>query len=98
MLSTDVRQELMIKRIEQVVSVLMEEEPLFKEDFNSSEIVQHLAQVLEKNLSFEEFNTISDQSLKNRCSGIMSVQLLAKIGQDFTPEQMAIFDDAIKRK
>jgi hypothetical protein len=29
---------------------------------------------------------------------MMSVQLLAKIGEDFTPEQMAIFDDAIKQK
>jgi hypothetical protein len=38
-----VRQESMVKRIEQVVSVLMEENPLFKEDLNYSEMVKLLA-------------------------------------------------------
>ena len=45
MLSTDVRQELMIKRIKRVVSILMGEEPLFKEDLNYSEIVNHLVKL-----------------------------------------------------
>ncbi|HBK23452.1 MAG TPA: hypothetical protein DDZ60_13355 [Planktothrix sp. UBA10369] len=98
MLSTDIKQGSMITRIEQVVSILMEERPLFKEDIDSAKMVEHLTKVFEKNLSFEEFNTMSDSSLKNRCSGIMSIQLLGKIGEDFTPEQMAIFEDAIKRK
>jgi hypothetical protein len=31
MLSTDIRQESMVKRIENIVSILMEEDPLFKE-------------------------------------------------------------------
>ncbi len=98
MLSTDIRQESMVKRIEQIVSVIMEERPIYKEDIDYSEMVTHLAEVFKKALSFEEFNNISDESLKNRCSSIMSLQLLATIGDDFTPEQMAIFDEAIKRK
>ncbi|WP_354635058.1 hypothetical protein [Planktothricoides raciborskii] len=98
MLSTDIRQESIVKRIENIVSILMEEDPLFKEDLNYSEIVAHLAEVFEKCLSFEEFNSISEESLKNRCDKMMAVQVLAKIGEDFTPEQMAIFEDAIKRK
>ena len=61
MLSTDVRQELMIKRIEQVVSILMAERPFFKEELNYLEIVQHLARLFEENLPYEEFNTMSDQ-------------------------------------
>jgi hypothetical protein len=28
----------------------------------------------------------------------MATEILSKIGGDFTPEQMAIFDEAIKRK
>jgi hypothetical protein len=98
MLSTDIRQESMVKRIENIVSILMEEDPLFKEDLTYAEIVAQLAEVFEKSLSFEEFNSISEESLKNRCDKMMAVQLLAKIGEDFTPEQMAIFEDAIKRK
>lgn len=98
MLSIDVRQESMMKRIEQIVSTLMEEEPLFKEDLNYSQVVQHLVKLFWKNLPFEEFNTMPDSELKNHCRGIMSIEVLSKIGEDFTPEQMAIFEEAIKRK
>jgi len=98
MLSADVKKDVMRKRIEKVVSILMEERPLFKEELNYTEMVVHLAEVFEKALSFDEFNKISEESLRNSCSGIMSLRLLATIGESFTPEQMAIFDDAIKRK
>ena len=98
MLSTDMKQESIIKRIENVVAILMEERPLFKEYLDYAETVQDLVKVFEENLSFDEFNNISEESLKNRCTGIMAVELLATIGDDFTPEQMAIFDDAVKRK
>ena len=98
MLSTDIRQESMLKRIEQLVSILMEERPLFKEDLNYSEMVKLLVKLFEKNLPFEEFNTMSDQELKEHCSFIMATEIFTKIGEDFTPEQMAIFDEAIKRK
>jgi ABC-type lipopolysaccharide export system ATPase subunit len=98
MLSTDITQESITKRIEQVVSILMEENSIFKEDLNYSEIVKHLVELFEKNLHFEEFNTMSEVELKDHCSGIMSIELLGKIGDDFTPEQMAVFDEAIKRK
>ncbi len=98
MLSTDIRPESMLKRIEEVVSVLMEERPFFKEDLNYSEIVKHLAQLFQKNLPVEEFNTMLDPELKEHCSFIMATEILTKIGADFTPEQMDIFDEAIKRK
>lgn len=98
MLSNDVTQKSMIQRIDQVVAILMEERPLFKEDLDSAEMVHHLAQVFQRNLALEEFNTMSESDLKERCSGIMSIKLLSKIGDSLTPEEMAIFDDAIKRK
>ncbi|NES24095.1 MAG: hypothetical protein F6K41_35595, partial [Symploca sp. SIO3E6] len=91
-------QKSMIQRIEQMVTLLMEERPLFKENLDYAEMVDHLIQVFQKNLPIEEFNTISDQDLKERCSGIMSINLLSTIGSSFTSEQMAIFDEAIKRK
>ena len=98
MLSTETRQESMVKRIEDIVSILMEERPLFKEDLDYAEMVKHLTKVFQKNLSVEEFNATSDDELKEHSSGIMAIRLLGKIGDEFTPEQMAIFEDAIKRK
>ncbi len=98
MLSTDVQRESIIKRIEPVVSVLMEERPLFKEELNYSEIVQDLSKIFAENLSFEEFISISDESLKKRCSIIMVTEAVAGTLNELTPEQMAIFDEAIERK
>ncbi|NET59711.1 MAG: hypothetical protein F6K47_27245 [Symploca sp. SIO2E6] len=98
MLSNDVTQKSLIQRIEQVVAILMEERSLFKEDLDYAETVDHLAHVFLQNVPLEELHTISDSDLKERCRGIMSINLLSTIGGSFTPEQMAIFDDAIKRK
>jgi len=98
MLSTDIKQESIITRIEQVVSILMEERPLFKEDLNYSEMVKLLVNIVQENLTNEQFNYMSNDKLKENCSFVMATEILSKIGQDFTPEQMAIFDEAIKRK
>lgn len=98
MLSTNVRQESMIKRIEQVVSILMEERPLFKEELNQSEMIEDLLKLFQENLPFEKFNTMSDQELKKHCSLIMVTEAVAETLNELTPEQMAIFDEVIKRK
>ena len=51
MLSTDMKQESIIKRIENVVAILMEERPLFKEDLNYTKMVQDLVKVFKENFS-----------------------------------------------
>ena len=94
----DIKQESMLKRIEQVVAALMEERPLFKEDLNYAEMVKLLVKIAQENLTNEQFNNMSNDKLKENCSFVMTTEILSKIGQDFTPEQMAIFDEAIKRK
>ena len=98
MLSTDLQRESIVKRIESVVSLLIEESTLFKEELNYEEIVKYLIDIAKENLTYEQFNDISDNELKEICSFIMTTEILSKIGQEFTPEQIAIFDKAIKRK
>ena len=98
MVSTNIEKKSMVNRIEKVVSSLMEEETLLEEAIDYLEMVQDLTNVFEKSLSLENFNPLSDPSLKERCNRIMSVKLLEKIGEDFTPEEMEIFENAIQRK
>ncbi|MBP0035086.1 MAG: hypothetical protein J7524_18240 [Roseofilum sp. Belize BBD 4] len=98
MLSTELKQKSIVKRIEDIVSILMEEDSLFKEDLNYSQMVNLLVSLAQENLSFEEFNSMPDAELKEHCSCVMATEVLSKIGQEFTPEQMAIFDEAVKRK
>ncbi|WP_353931006.1 hypothetical protein WJM97_22565 [Okeanomitos corallinicola TIOX110] len=98
MLSTNIQQESVIQRIERVVAILMEENPIFKEDLNYTEIVKHIFKIVQEHLTPDKFNNMSDEKLKENCDFVMSTEILSKIGDDFTSEQMAIFDEAIKRK
>jgi len=98
MLSTDHIQESMLKRIEQVVATLMAERPFFQEELDYIEIVNHVAKVFQRNLTIEEFTSLSDSDLKKRCSRIMVTEAVAGTLNELTPEQMAIFDEAIKRR
>lgn len=98
MLLTEVRQESMVKRIEDIVSILRSERPLFKEELNSQEMIEQLCQLFETNLPIEEFYNMSDEELKKYCSIIMVTEAVAGTLNELTPEQMAIFDEVIKRK
>ena len=98
MLSMDVTQESMIERLDKVVTLLMEERPFFKEELDYREIVNHLAKVFQQNLSIAEFNTILESDLKERCSRIMVTEAVAGTLNELSPERLAIFEEAIKRK
>jgi hypothetical protein len=63
MLSTDIRQEIIVKRIKNIVSILMEERPLFKEEFNYSDIVKYLVHLVQENLTNEQFNNMSNEQI-----------------------------------
>ncbi|NET74535.1 MAG: hypothetical protein F6K62_27660 [Sphaerospermopsis sp. SIO1G2] len=76
----------------------MDENPIFKEDLNYREIVKHIFKIVQEHLTLDKFNNMSDEKLKDNCSFVMSTEVLGKIGAELTPEQMTIFDDAIKRK
>jgi hypothetical protein len=98
MLSTEIQQESMINRIEKIVAILMEERPLFKEELNPREMVKHLYNIVQNNLTKEQFNNLSDEKLKENCSFVMSTEIMSGMLDDLTPEQVAIFDEAVKRK
>ena len=92
MLSNDITQKLLIQRIEQVVAILMEERPLFKEDLDYAETVNHLFQRVSKTFTdLEEFNTMSEAELKENCSFIMATKILSKIGQRINPRTNGYF-------
>lgn len=61
-------------------------------------MVKHLFNLAQENLTNEQFDDTSDEELKEICSFIMATEILSKIGESFTLEEMAIFDKAIKRK
>lgn len=98
MLSIDIQKESISKRIEEFVKILMAERSIFREELDYDESVKLLVRIFSENFSLEEFNAISDESLKKRCSRIMVTEAVAGTLNELTPEEIAIFDEAIKRK
>ncbi|MEB3882055.1 hypothetical protein [Lyngbya sp. CCY1209] len=97
MLSTETYTKNIVARIEPVVAALMEERDWFREKLNAQDVITELTRVIQKTLSPEEFAAIADDDLKERCSGIMSVEAFSGFLDDLSPEQLAIFDEAIQR-
>ncbi|MGI0479310.1 hypothetical protein ACN4EE_00820 [Geminocystis sp. CENA526] len=85
MLSTDIKQESMMKKIENIVAILREEYPIYKENLDYSETLLDLVNAFQRNFSFEEFNVMSDEKLKKLCREMMAVRLLLNVGNYFTP-------------
>jgi hypothetical protein len=54
----------------------------------------HILMELMEHLSFEQFMAMTDDELKDIVSKQMSLELVAGMLNDFTPEQMATFDDS----
>ncbi len=44
-----------------------------------------------------DMNTISEEELTRRIKSILSLHLVSGMLNDFTPEEMQIFDEAVKR-
>jgi hypothetical protein len=98
MLTNTIDREIMLKRIEKTVAILMEERPLFREELNQADMNEHLFKLYQKNLPIDEFNSMTDQELKENCSFILSTEMMSGMLKELTPDQLAIFDEAIKRK
>lgn len=98
MVTTTVKNQTIKQRLEKTVTILMEERPLFKAELNFAQIVEDLYNVVMRNLTINQFQELSDQELKENCSFVMSTKLISGLLDDLTPEEIAIFDSAIKRK
>ncbi|MGL5510742.1 MAG: hypothetical protein ACRDB1_14065 [Microcoleaceae cyanobacterium] len=87
-----------IARIESIISVLMKENPIFQENLEYAKIVKYLVNLIHTNLTDEEFSQMTDEKLKENCSFVLSTEVMSKFFSNLSPEDMAIFDDAIQRK
>ncbi len=86
-----------MKRIEKIVSLILEERPVFQEELNHTERVEKIFNLVQEHLTHEEFNKISDEELKENCSFVMSTEIISKTLEDLTPEQISIFDAMTQR-
>ncbi|KJH73040.1 hypothetical protein [Aliterella atlantica] len=87
--------DIFLVRISSIVNKLIDSNSFYQEKLDRNEMVQDLVDLF-KQFSLEEFTTITDDDLTRRINRILTLEAVAGTLNDLTPEQMAMFDEAVE--
>ncbi|MBV6628156.1 MAG: hypothetical protein KI793_35430 [Rivularia sp. (in: Bacteria)] len=87
----------LINRIKPIVEKLIKENSLYQVKLNKDEMVKMLVDLFGK-FSSEEFAAIKDNDLIKRIDSILVIEAVSGTLNDLTPEQIAIYDEAVEGK
>jgi len=90
-----VAKDTVISRISGIVDKLMQGEDLFRERLDKNEVMQIFSSLLER-VSPEKLLSLDDSELTARVDRVMVREAVAGTLNQLTPEQMKIFDAAVK--
>ena len=96
MTQSTIEKDAVSARISRIVENLMEKESWFREKLDQEEMVNYVSGLIEKYLSPEEFQYIDDEDLSERVDKVLAYRAASGMLDDFTPEQMEIFDAAVE--
>ncbi|MEC4990720.1 MAG: hypothetical protein SAJ37_18465 [Oscillatoria sp. PMC 1068.18] len=96
MTKINIAKEAALSKILEIVEELLEKDNLFK-TLNKNELRKIFAQTLDK-VSPEEIISLDNDDLRTRVDRIMAIELLSGMLDDFTPEEIEIFDAAVEGK
>jgi thiamine kinase-like enzyme len=84
------------QKIPAIVNTLIENNHLYQENLDRQEMIEVMSQTFNP-LAVPDVNSISEQELTKRIKRILSLHLVSGMLNDFTPEQMQLFDESVKR-
>ncbi len=87
----------LINRIKPVVEKLIKENSLYQVKLKKDEMVKMLVDLFGK-FSSEEFAAIKDNDLIKRIDSILVIEAVSGTLNDLTPEEIAIYDEAVEGK
>jgi hypothetical protein len=84
------------KKLTQIVETLIDNNPIYQENLERQEMIQMINQNFNP-VAIPDLNSISEEELTKRIKRILSLHLVSGMLNDFTPEQMQLFDESVKR-
>ncbi|QSV64252.1 MAG: hypothetical protein HEQ26_17360 [Dolichospermum sp. DL01] len=91
-----INHQLNFEKLPQIVTTLIENNPLYQENLDREKMIELINNIF--NLAeVPDINSISEEQLTKRIKRILSLNLVSGMLNDFTPEQMRIFDESVKR-
>jgi hypothetical protein len=96
--NTSLKEETAFKRISAIVKKMIANNSVYQERLTQDKMIQKIYELFTKPNSGDDIDTIAEDDLTERISKILAVEAISGLLDDFTPEEMAIFDEAVKRK
>lgn len=87
---------LTISRITAIVDKIIQEDSIY-EELDRNDLISTLSNLFNK-LDPQELKLLDDDEFEKIVSRIMSIKLIYGMLDDFTPEEMARFDESVKRR
>ncbi|NEP80831.1 MAG: hypothetical protein F6K39_23275 [Okeania sp. SIO3B3] len=94
MTQASVEKNTAIKRISAIIDLVMERENIYQE-LDKNKLIQSFSTLLDK-VSLQMVISLDDERLTKKVRGVMSIELLSTIFNDFTPEQIEMFDAVVE--
>jgi hypothetical protein len=95
-MTQSINQQSNYQKLTAIVNNLIDNNPLYLENLNRQEMIDNINHNFDP-VSVPDVNSISEESLTKRIKSILSLHLVSGMLNDFTPEQMQIFDESVKR-
>jgi sulfatase maturation enzyme AslB (radical SAM superfamily) len=84
------------QRLPEIVKTLIDNNPLYQENLDKQKMIEVINDIFDP-AKVHDVNSISEEQLTKRIKSILSLHLVSGMLNDFTPEQMRIFDESVKR-
>jgi hypothetical protein len=96
--NTSIKEQTTYKRISAIVENLIANNSVYQERLEYDRMINKIYTLFTQPNSGDDVDIILDDDLIERISKILAVEAISGLLNDFTPEEMAIFDEAVKRK
>jgi hypothetical protein len=96
--NTSLKEKTVFKRVSAIVEDLIAHNTVYQERLDKEQIINYIYHLFNQPNTVPAIDIMAQDDLINRINGILVLHSVAGTLNDFTPEEMAIFDEAIKRK
>lgn len=96
--NTSIKEQTTYKRISAIVKNLIANNSVYQERLEREQMIEKMLEIFTKPNSGDDVETIADDDLSQIINKILALHAMAGLLDDLTPEEMAIFDEAVKRK
>ena len=97
MTQISLEKETLLSSISEIIDELMEVETIYQQ-LSKDELMSTFAMLLEKPNNLKAIAPLDRNTLAERVRRVVSTELLGTLLDGFTPEEVAMFNEAVKRK